>query len=110
MTHEDAEQEGRRTARVLACVVLAAAGVYTLVVAATVDDTLHAVAPDRAPAITASSVAVAALCLLVLVGAVLRWREHRAFAVRSLVVVRWCGIGGGRSGYRVGRVDRRDVR
>src|SRR3954468_4821749 len=75
MRYDDTEQEGRRAARLLGCLVLAGTTLYMLWVAATVDDELQFIAPDGVPAIVGSSVAIAGLCLFVLVGAVLRWRE-----------------------------------
>ena len=66
MRHDDTEEEGRRAARLLGSLVLAATAIYVFWVAATVDDELHFIAPDGVPAIVGNSIAFAGLCLLVL--------------------------------------------
>src|SRR5437763_10874421 len=74
MTRDNTEDEGRRAARLAGCLMLAVTAVYMGEVAATVDDELRFIAPDGVPVIVGSSVAIAGLCLLVLLGGVLRWR------------------------------------
>ncbi len=54
---KDSEHEGRRTARLLATLLIGVICAYAIGVAARVDDTLRDVAPNTAPAIAASALA-----------------------------------------------------